>query len=113
MWLSIAKENPHIEMWAYTKSLKYWIKRINEIPYNLILTASYGGKDDALINEYDLKNVVVYKSINDVPINRPIDNNDDYARTPKINFALLDNIKNNKKNTDVQLHNTNYKRNFI
>ena len=25
MWLQIAKDNPTIEMWAYTKSLQYWV----------------------------------------------------------------------------------------
>jgi hypothetical protein len=97
MWIEIAKNNPEIEMWAYTKSLKYWVNRINDIPNNLILTASYGGKNDYLINEYNLKNVKVYNSIEDVPIERPIDKNDDYARIKNINFALLDNMKFSKK----------------
>ena len=84
-------------MWAYTKSIRYWVSRIKEIPNNLILTASYGGREDYLIEEYKLKNVKVYNDINDVPSDRPIDKNDDYARIPNINFALLDNMKYNKK----------------
>jgi hypothetical protein len=84
-------------MWAYTKSLNYWINRINDIPNNLILTASYGGSLDFLIEKYNLKNVKVYNNMADVPIDRPIDKNDDYARIPNINFALLDNMKYNKK----------------
>jgi len=98
MWLEIAKENTNIEMWAYTKSLNYWVNRINQIPNNLILTASYGGKLDYLIDEFNLKNVKVYKSADDVDDNRPIDFNDDYARMPNINFALLDNMLVSKKN---------------
>lgn len=98
MWLEIAKENPNVEMWAYTKSLQYWVNKINEIPNNLILTASFGGRQDYLIKEYNLKNVIVYKSINDVEDSRPIDNNDDYARVKNINFALLDNMLVSKKN---------------
>ena len=97
MWLEIAKENANVEMWAYTKSLNYWVNRINEIPNNLILTASYGGKLDYLIDEFNLKNVKVYKSADDVDDNRPIDFNDDYARMPNINFALLDNMLVSKK----------------
>ena len=97
MWVKLAKDNPEIEMWAYTKSLKYWVNRINEIPNNLILTASYGGSLDYLIEEYNLKNVKVYNNINEVPIERPIDKNDDYARIKNINFALLDNMKFSKK----------------
>jgi len=97
MWLKLAEDNPDVEMWAYTKSLKYWVNRINDIPKNLVLTASYGGKEDFLINDYNLKNVIVYKSPELVPTDRPIDTNDDYARMPLINFALLDNMKNKKK----------------
>jgi hypothetical protein len=97
MWIQLAKDNPNIEMWAYTKSLKYWVSRINDIPNNLILTASYGGSLDYLIEEYNLKNVKVYNNINEVPIERPIDKNDDYARIKNINFALLDNMKFSKK----------------
>ena len=97
MWLKLAEENPGVEMWAYTKSLKYWINRLNDIPKNLILTASYGGKADDLIERFNLKNVKVYAEIEEVPTNRPIDTNDNYARTPNVNFALLDNMKYSKK----------------
>jgi len=97
MWLKLAEENPNVEMWAYTKSLNYWINRLNDIPSNLILTASYGGKTDNLIEKFNLKNVKVYAEIEEVPTNRPIDTNDNYARIPKVNFALLDNMKYSKK----------------
>lgn len=96
MWIELAKENFNIEFWAYTKSLKYWVNRINDIPNNLTLTASYGGKDDYLIEQYNLKNVKVYQKESEVPIDRPIDNNDDWARKPNVNFALLDNMKVSK-----------------
>ena len=97
MWVQLAIDNPKIEMWAYTKSIQYWVNRINDIPSNLILTASYGGRQDNLIQEYNLKNCIVYPSQNLVPSDRPIDNNDDYARKSKVNFALLDNMKVSKK----------------
>jgi hypothetical protein len=97
MWLQIAKQNPKVEMWAYTKSLKYWVNRLNQIPSNLILTASYGGRNDILIEQHDLKNVMVYENQSLVPKERPIDTNDDWARKPNINFALLDNMKVSKK----------------
>lgn len=92
MWVERAKNRPDVKFWAYTKSLLYWVNRINDIPENLILTASYGGRLDHLIEQYNLKNVVVYKSKELVPDDRPIDTNDDYARIPNINFALLDNF---------------------
>ena len=73
------------------------VKRINEIPKNLILTASYGGRQDDLIEKHGLKNVIVYPNAESVPKDRPIDNNDDWARKPNVNFALLDNMKVSKK----------------
>ena len=91
MWIDLAKAHPHVEFWAYTKSLNYWVKRINEIPENLILTASRGGKLDSLIDQYNLKSVTVFKSKNDVPVHLDVDDNDDLARLPRMSFALLDN----------------------
>lgn len=102
MWLSLAADHPDVEMWAYTKSLRYWIKRINDIPDNLVLTASYGGREDDIIERYGLKNVKVYPSERLVPDDRPIDNNDDQARIPGVNFALLDNMKVPKKSPRSQ-----------
>ena len=97
MWLKLAIDNPNVEMWAYTKSLQYWVNRLSDIPKNFVLTASYGGRQDHLIEQHNLKNVVVYESQSLVPIERPIDTNDDWARKPEVNFALLDNMKVSKK----------------
>tara|TARA_R110000744_G_scaffold373429_1_gene485579 strand:- start:42 stop:638 length:597 start_codon:yes stop_codon:yes gene_type:complete len=95
MWLDICNENPKIEFWAYTKSLKYWVKRINEIPDNLILTASKGGRNDDLIDEYNLKNVEIIKAKEEAK-GKPIDTCDDQARIPNVNFCLLDNFAKKK-----------------
>lgn len=97
MWLEIAKENPEVEFWAYTKSIGYWVNRRYDIPENLVLTASYGGRQDALIEMYNLKNVKVFPAKELVPPELAIDNNDDLARIPGVNFALLDNMKVKKK----------------
>jgi hypothetical protein len=91
MWLRICEKNQDVEFWAYTKSLKYWIERINDIPKNLVLTASLGGKDDELIKTYNLKHVEVIKT-EEQAAGRPIDICDDQARTPFVNFCLLDNF---------------------
>jgi hypothetical protein len=91
MWLKICKDNPTVEFWAYTKSLNYWVNRLNEIPYNLILTASMGGKHDRLIELHGLKNVEIIKKKEQAK-GRPIDTCDDQARKPKVNFCLLDNF---------------------
>jgi len=95
-WLEICRSRPDIEFWAYTKSLNYWVARLDQIPSNLILTASYGGRLDHLIEKHGLKNVKIYPCAEDVEPGRPIDTNDDWARIPDVNFALLDNMKQSK-----------------
>jgi hypothetical protein len=91
MWLQICIDNPEIEFWAYTKSIPYWVARINDIPKNLILTASRGGRNDQLIDEYNLKNVEIIKTEGEAN-GRPIDTCDDQARLPNVNFCLMDNF---------------------
>lgn len=94
-WMEYARQYPEVEFWAYTKSLVYWVKRLHDIPDNLVLTASYGGKQDHLIEEHGLKNVIVIKRpegyTSATRLARPVDTNDDLARLPRVNFYLLDN----------------------
>ena len=93
MWVQLAKGNPDIEFWAYTKSLKFWINRLNDIPSNFTITASRGGRYDELIDEYNLKNTTIVKTEEEAnQLGLPIDTNDDLARQPNINFALVDNF---------------------
>lgn len=93
LWVEVCKQYPHVEFWAYTKSLNYWIKRLPDIPRNLELTASKGGRLDNLIEQYNLKHTIVYNDTKDVPEGMPIDTNDDCARNKKIKvFALIDNF---------------------
>lgn len=96
MWLDICRKHPEVEFWAYTKSLQYWINSINKIPANLILTASRGGRDDELIDKYNLKNVEVIKT-KEKANGKPIDTCDDQARKPIVNFCLLDNFARKPK----------------
>lgn len=92
MWLNLCKEHPDVEFWAYTKSLTYWVNRINDIPSNLVLTASYGGRNDDLIKKHNLKHTIVIKDESEAG-DSPIDTNDDEARKPNVNFFLVDNNK--------------------
>jgi len=90
-WLAVARLNPDILFYSYTKALPYWVNRINMIPDNFILTASFGGRRDNLIYEYCLRSVKV--------INHPdeagsleIDHTDEHAARPSLRdipFALL------------------------
>jgi len=100
-WIDYCNENKDVEFWAYTKGINYWVKRINDIPSNLILTASYGGKFDNLINKYKLKNVIVIKEIKN---DKPIDCNDDIARIKDVSFYLLDNNIIGKDNQKKKLN---------
>tara|TARA_R110000824_G_scaffold142457_2_gene309524 strand:+ start:765 stop:1352 length:588 start_codon:yes stop_codon:yes gene_type:complete len=89
-WIEYCNANKDIEFWAYTKSLNYWERRLDEIPDNLILTASWGGKHDELISKYNLKSAMV---ISEMKYDKPIDYNDDVARQKDVSFYLLDNNK--------------------
>ena len=61
-WLLVSKSMPEIIFYAYTKSFRYWVKNINDIPLNFHLIASRGSKDDSLINLYNLKRVEIFFS---------------------------------------------------
>ena len=92
-WVQIAISNPHILFWTFTKSVQFWVNRLNEIPGNLILQASRGGKQDHLIDEYNLKSATVYKTIRLAEESGlPIDVDDKYAYSNLGNFALVDNF---------------------
>lgn len=92
LWLGYAEARPEVEFWAYTKSLKYWVERLDSIPSNLVITASYGGRDDHLIKEHGLKSALVVESQDAADLLRlPVNDGDDMARTPIIDFALVDN----------------------
>jgi hypothetical protein len=81
------------QLFRLIQSIQFWVNSWVQIPANLIMTASYGGKQDELIEKHNFKNVKVYKNVSEVPEDRPIGNNDDWAGIPGINFALLDNMK--------------------
>lgn len=56
-WMNVARAFPHIQFYAYTKSLrivKQYIDAGNSIPSNFRLIASRGGRYDELIDELGL-----------------------------------------------------------
>jgi hypothetical protein len=92
-WLEIARLNPNILFWAFTKSVQFWIKRMDTVPANLILQASRGGKQDRLIDEYNLKSATVFKTITLAKASGlPLDVDDKYACSNLGSFALVDNF---------------------
>jgi hypothetical protein len=89
-FIKIAKNNPNIIFYAYTKSLNYWVELINEIPSNLKLNASRGGKSDHLIDEYNLKSAeVVFSEQEAIDKGLEIDHDDTHAFKQDKSFALL------------------------
>jgi len=92
-WIQLAMANSDILFYAYTKSLKYWDALRNEIPENMVLTASYGGRDDWMIDHCDFRYAqVVYSEAEARDLGLCIDSDDSMAANPTwrdTNFALL------------------------
>ena len=92
-WMRVARLNPTVLFYAYTKSLQYWIDNRYLIPDNLILTASRGGRLDHLIDEHNLReSVVVFSESEAEEKNLIIDHDDSHAARPSLkdnSFALL------------------------
>ncbi len=89
-WLNVAIANPSIIFYAYTKSLGYWVKYKKLIPSNFRLTASRGGKLDALIEKHNLVSAeVVFSTEEARRKGLEIDHDDSQAIKASKSFALL------------------------
>ena len=94
-WWLTASENPNTLFYAYTKSLRYWVDVVEQMPIldNLILTASYGGRDDWLIEHCNLRSTkVVFSEAEAEKLGLEIDHDDSHAARPSLrnqDFALL------------------------
>lgn len=87
-WLEVALRRPDVRFYAYTKSLPFWVKRMDVLPANFLLTASRGGKGDCLIDEHGLREARVVFSEDDA-MGLEIDHDDSHAALPGPSFALL------------------------
>ena len=89
-WMDVAVQNPNKLFYAYTKSVTYWVKRIDSIPSNFVITSSKGGKNDEMIDANYLKTVQVVYSIEEAQAKGlEIDHDDTHAYEGKADFALL------------------------
>lgn len=89
-WLAVAKAFPDILVYGYTKSLRFWVARLDSMPDNFILTASWGGKYDNLISKHGLRSVrVVHSEAEAARLGLEIDHDDSHAMIPGGDFALL------------------------
>jgi len=92
-WIEVAKSLPNVLFYAYTKALPWWVNSYDNVPNNMVLTASYGGKNDYLIDAYGLRSaIVVFSKEEAEKANLEIDNDDSHAADPlrrNESFALL------------------------
>lgn len=89
-WMEVARSRPEVLFYAYTKSLPFWVARLDAIPDNFVLTASVGGKHDHLIDQYNLRSArVVYSEAEAKGLGLSIDHDDSLAMTHGPSFALL------------------------
>lgn len=89
-WLHVASNNPTITFYAYTKSLNYWVSLVSEVPSNMKLNASKGGKFDHYIDFYGLKYAeVVFTEQEAIDKGLEIDHDDSHAFIQDKSFALL------------------------
>lgn len=87
-WMEVAKRLPSVTFYAYTKSIGYWVNQLGNIPSNFKLNASYGGKQDSLIEQYNLKSVKVVYTVEQAG-NNIIDHDDTSAYMQDKSFCLL------------------------
>ena len=96
-WLLFVEANPDIHFWAFTKSLPFWVARLGQIPKNLNLQASCGGRHDHMITIYNLKFAkVVWSEDTAKRLGLVIDTDDYLAAYGSKPFALLENFSNKK-----------------
>jgi hypothetical protein len=90
-WLKFVSKYEDCWFWAFTKSIPYWVNRIDSIPDNLNMIASYGGKRDDLIEAHNLRSALVTYSTGEAEeAGLPVDTDDRIAAYGKTNFALIE-----------------------
>ena len=92
-WINMAMIHTDRLFYAYTKSLKYWLKYREYVDLldNFVLTASFGGRDDDMIAEHNLRSAKVVFSEAEAG-DLDIDHDDSHAARPSLknqDFALM------------------------
>lgn len=94
-WLLVARMRPSQLFYAYTKAIGHWVALRDTVPDNFILTASYGGTEDHLIQANDLRFARVYSAPSDAEIEAlaaadglEVDHDDSHAARNGPSFAL-------------------------
>lgn len=89
-WLEVARRNPQITFYGYTKALPFWVARLADIPSNLKLVASIGGRFDNLIAKYNFRvSKIVTSEAEAKQLGLKIDHDDTLLWKGNDSFALL------------------------
>ena len=88
-WVDVARLFPNWLFYGYTKSIKMWGSRFNDIPENMVLTASHGGKQDDWIDPRMRTATVVFHPDMADELGLEIDHDDSHAMKNGPDFALL------------------------
>ncbi len=85
-WFNVARMNPTIKFYAYTKAIGWMQNNEDMRPKNFRMIASFGSKEDHLITKDTISANVVFHP-NETKL--PIDHNEYYAINDKGSFSLL------------------------
>jgi hypothetical protein len=100
-WIDVARSMPQTLFYGYTKSVDKFIQMANQIPENLRVTMSLGGKRDKMImksglkwvdvvfSKYEADNYVWYDKKGKKHVGLSIDKDDSHAFKDSKPFALL------------------------
>jgi len=68
-WLQIARNNPEIKFYSYTKSMPLWLPLLAELPDNFDIIFSEGSKVDHLIDYDQHRHARIFDSLEDLELN--------------------------------------------
>lgn len=88
-WCDVACARPHLCIYAFTKSIPYWVHLQSHVPSNMILTASDGGRYDHQIPQHFKRAIVVFNEDQAEHLGLQIDYDDRHAYGSNESFALL------------------------
>jgi hypothetical protein len=97
-WLAVASRRPEVTFYFYTKSLRFWVARLDDVGTgrapgkvpNFVPTASRGGREDDLIGLHGLREArVVYSQSEADALGLDVDDDDTHAMAHGGDFALL------------------------
>lgn len=84
-WMTIARDNPHVTFFAYTKMVPLMIKHMKHLPNNFLIVLSEGGKWDKMLWRANGKPIF--------PVARIFLNEKEMKKTKYINASTGDDLK--------------------